>query len=326
MIAQALRLNDFHLREHLLVVDCPVCAGMDAPVTIRAKCDHEARIVRSSIRQPSDVVRLQVWNPVRSQKRRLAPATFADPCASPDNVFLYVFTALDDRPHALSGGRSRICSSKRPVLKRLQIRKGCRRSGVNRFGKRLKRSEFEHDGIALRAAAVSSPLNAIALEYEFPFEAQTGSRLAEQKQISTVLSVVADLPVAANELHVAALALAVIIEHAIIAEFVGIAVGKALFASNDNNQSVSAGRDDASLHLPAETRMNVGAPIVDAPSLESPAHGAPSNLGRVSAHVGRQVEVSQQGVVSNFPTFAGTGGGRPSQALSNLAFSEEANS
>jgi hypothetical protein len=325
-MAQMLRFDRLHLRKHLLVVGGSVCPGMDAPVAVRAKRYHKARIIGAAITKPSDVVRFEVRNAAGSEKWSFAPAALAIPARPRNDIVPHVSAALNDCSHSLAAGRRRIRRGKRPALERLEVWKRCGRRGLYRFNQRFKWPEFEHDSIALAPIAIWRTFNVMAFANELPLKSVAVRYFLKDEQVFPIGNMSLNRAVAAQKLHISDLSLTEVFEHAVGPDAVSIAVRQTFLTCDCDDQRMAAEGDDPAPLAASEARMNVRFAVVDSRPFEVPGHRFPRPILRNYLGAVWPVEQRRRGVVSNFPNFAGTGAGSTPQALPNITFNNEANS
>ncbi len=104
------------------------------------------------------------------------------------------------------------------------------------------------------------------------FKPQPVISFSEEQQTLPLLRVLSDGAITRSNLHVANLAFAKILERAVGSVTIGIAVLQSFIASDDNHHRVLDRRDDPALLLTAEARVNVCAPVINAPNLKTPTH------------------------------------------------------
>lgn len=279
MLASEGRFDRWHQCEKLIVVGGAVNAGVDASMAIGAQTNNEPRVVRSSVANSANVVRLKVMTAVGTQEWRLSRAAFAMSLRSMQNVTLHVGAALVDI--------SRCALPWCPDAGRLI----CTIAQVNRIdwlalfsfdsnvlyllADRIQEAQLEDDSVTHLSFRVRSPLNAVVLVDHFTFKSERTAFVLEKQKATTLSGMVTDGAVALDHPHVAFLAFAIVFENSILSQDVGIAVSQAGFAADDEVHCVGGRRDDPSALLAIKSSMNVRPSVVDAANLKSPSHPFP---------------------------------------------------
>lgn len=112
-------------------------------------------------------------------------------------------------------------------------------------------------------------------------------------ELLPVCDVVADRAVAANELHVADLALAGVDERSVREDLVAVPMRLAALAGEHQDQRVGLRREDAALPLAAVSRVEIGSPILRARRRSRVVHSAALAVGVTSVQVDSETEASK---------------------------------
>lgn len=306
---------------HFLVSDRSVISVVRTPVAVGAKADHEPRIVGTAIGHAPDVMHLKERLAIGSEEGGRLAAILTPAFRTCQHVPANGPASLKDVASllALFGAR---CRSRECL--------GTKISNVpcnwfiviqGRFDHCLKRSKFEDDSVTHRFLSVGRPLDMVALADVDAFETQALLVFREEQQVFSVLSVIDDTGISANELHVPDLTFAKILENTIWPLPIGIAVLSALCAGYDHNELMCGGCNDPALLLPPKARVDVLPPIIRAADFKSPAQAfSPSyrESGASLATYPRAVESEGKGVGLDFPLTQGTGDGAALQDSTNI--------
>lgn len=260
------------------VVMGAISARMNAPVAVRTKRDHVPRIVGAAICHSSNVMRFQIWNAIRPQKWGRGFATLTITHRSGNDVVTNISAALENSSRllcftwAVLGGLHCLFAKCRKIRRRCANR---RRNRFNDFNQASDRPQLKDNGVAEIVFTIWCAFDVVRVIDKLVLKSQAGLCLGEKKQALTVNRVVRNSLVAGTNGHVADLAFAEVFKHSIGTPPVSIAVFKAFFARNDNNQSMLGRRDDPALLLPPERRVNVSTPIINTAALKAPTHRIP---------------------------------------------------
>jgi hypothetical protein len=282
------RLHPF---EELIIVGAPIYSRMNPAVAVRAKRNHETWVVRTSIAQAANVVRLQIRSAIWPKKRRWCSASFAMTHASSDHVVADASAALNDRHRNNPPTRGQVRSLKSFILKLPQGRRHWLLV-FEFFVHVLDRAKLEDYRLAVVAFPIRGRLIMMGFVDILPVKCQAHFSFAKQQEGAPVGRVIGDCCIASQHLHIANLAFAEVFKRAIRSTPISIAVGQSFFPSDDYHQLVLRWRYDPTLLLAAEPRVNVGTPVVDASALESPSHLrtiSPSRLNKNRLAISTQV-------------------------------------
>jgi len=248
-------------------------AEVRGSMAVRTKGNHVPGIIGATVRQPANVMGLEVGRAVRTVERCRCSAVFAAPVRPSINIGAYQPAPLERGDHGLplAGRHFRSRDSSRA-----QIGKG----DTARYGRPLisvekcrKWTEFKDNCLPHLPSGVGCITKVETLADELVFVLNAGPNLSENQDVPPLLSVISDSTIAADHLHVAGLALARVLKHPVRADRILIAVRLTFLPSNQKDRARGVRRcDNAALLLSTEARMDVRPPVVDPALLESPRH------------------------------------------------------
>lgn len=250
-----------------------ICTVMCSTVTVRAQCNHIARIIWTTVGQAPNVVRFKKWRSIRTLEWRVRATIFAAAPCSSEYVLANDLTALKRRHRSNAAGRTRSggreCS--RPERRQI-LRSFCNRRVIG-LSDSIERPQLENDGLS----DISVCIGGISMMMRFihirAHESYTFTGLAEKEQVTPIFRMVSNGEVSANHLHIANPTLAEIFECSIGAKRIIIPMRSALLACNDEYGAVwPCGCDNTTLLLPAELGMYILPAVIGAPFNKSPRH------------------------------------------------------
>ncbi len=264
-------LDRLHLIPEVAIVRRAVGARMNASMTVRTQSYNEPRIVRAAIGKPANVVRLQVGNAVCPYKWGRLAATFAMSNCSRNHVITNITASLENRGARGAFGRCGFRCSKRPFPKG---REGSVRRGQigHAFDNIFDQSQFKNDRITQVAEPIGGRANLVALADHFPLENNASRGDFEKQYAFAVRGMMGDCSVTLLHDHVTDLALAKILEDAVIAPTVAVSVFFAFFTGENDDNGVFGGGSDPAALLAIESGMNISAPAIHPANFKSPSH------------------------------------------------------
>lgn len=270
-----------HSLEQTAIVVRSISTCVHAAMAVWAKRDDVSWMIGPAIAYASNVVRFEISGAVWSTKRRRRGTSLAMPFGSSEHVFLHVSGSLIDVSSACYLPRRENPSGSHCSLSKL-AQAGARACviGLIVLDDCVEVSELEHNGVSEVAFAVRRTRNLVVVVDQFANETEASAFFAEEQEATTINGVVADCAISSSPGHITQLTFAKILEHAVCAVPISVPVFQAFFASDDYDERVLLGGDDASLLLPAKSRVNVRATVVDAIGFKAPSqrHSPPRGL------------------------------------------------
>lgn len=263
-----------HSVQETCIIGAPVCTSVHAPVAIRAKPYDERGMIWPAVTHTSDMVWLQVVTTVTPHKRCGSTATFAGAVGTGQHIVSNVGASLVNGARLATRLRlANACGCVGKRAKRFQVIKDWCRS-FHSLHYAVDMAETKDDDLSHRAVGITtlSPFEALADHLTDEDYVTLRIALVEQQQRSPIDSMIADRFVAADVLLIAALPLSKVEDRTVFQNLVVIAVLWAASTGHDEDDVVSRRRNDARLLTAAETSVNILAPIVGAPLLETVAH------------------------------------------------------
>ncbi len=264
-------LDRLHLLPEVAIVRGAVDARMNPPMAIRTQSYNKPRIIRAAIGKAANVVRLEVGNAVGPHKWGTLAATFAMSNRSRDHVITHVTASLENRCARGAFGRRGFRCSKRPFPKGREASDGRGQIG-HTFDNIFDQSQFKNDRITQVAEPIGGRANLVAFADHFSLEHNASRGDFEKQYTFAVRGMMGDCSVTLLHDHVTDLALAKILEDAVIAPTVAVSVFFAFFTGeNDDNRVFGGGSDPAAL-LAIKSGMNISAPAIHPANFKSPSH------------------------------------------------------
>jgi len=263
-----------HSVQETRVVGAPVRTSMHAPVAIRAKTYDERGMIWPAITHTSYMVWLQVVATVTPHKRCGSTATFTGAAGTGQHVVSNVGASLvDGARFATRLGLANACGCVGKRAKRFQVIKDWR-CRFHSLYYAVDMAETKDDDLSHRAVGITtlSPFEALADHLADKYYVTLRIALVKQQQRSPIDSMIADRFVATDVLLIAALPLSKVEDRTVFQNLVVIAVLWAASTGHDEDDVMSRRRNDARLLTAAEPSVNILAPIVGAPLLETVAH------------------------------------------------------
>lgn len=285
-LQQRLGFNRLHAQQKFAVVLCAVGARMNSAVAIRAKSDHEAGVIRATVGEPSNMVRLEIGQAIGAEERGRPAAPFALSFRTRNNIVAHVSTAFKNGSCRRGFGGSHVSSREGSLTKLAQVRgRGCHLLDLLDDGS--DGPQFEDDSIAHVSKAIRCRLEVVSLVDVLVLKAQAAWRLPKEQQACPIGGMIGDRSVATLHRHMAYLSFSKVLEHTVGAQSVGVAVCETFFASDDDYKLVLGRRDNSALLLPAKPTVNICPTIINPATLKPPRHSFPRrSIVRVLASSG----------------------------------------
>lgn len=275
-----------HAQQEFAIVLGSVGSRMNSPMTVRTERNHKARVVRSAVGEPTDVVGLEIGHSVCAKERRRLAATFTVSVGTGDDIVANVPAAFK-----YGSGRHRLAGSSigsgestfSQVSEVVSGRKDAVDDGSNVInGAKLKNESVAHVPSSIgRAACLVAFADHLALEFH-----AVRQDLEEQNALATD-GMFRNGSVALLHNHVADLAFSKILEDAVVAQSVAITVRLAFLAGENDDYGMLCGGDDATALLTVKPAMYICPAIVDPATLKTPGHCSPlHSINRVLASSG----------------------------------------
>lgn len=311
-------LNAGHFCHQAIIVGVAVLPEVDSAMAGRAERNDEPRMVRPAIPQASYVMRLKVGRAAGCEEWRWLLAAFAIPTCSRDHVVSDAPAPIDYINGPFGSGRI--------VLSGIEGRRshGCeiianlyRDHLYSRFNC-FHWAELEYYRLSNIAIPVWRIFEMECGEHHLALETIPLFQFPEEEEIAAIFPVIANSKIPTHELHITDLPFAEIFEHTIRPETVRVTMCQSFFAGDDDDYAMCSRRDDSPLLLASEAPVNVRAAIVNASTLEAPAHTNPSLVSWIIST--ERALVYLAGVPRNFASSEGTGAGSTLQETPNLSF------
>lgn len=275
-----------HAQQEFAIVLGSVGTRMNSPMTVRTERNHKARVVRSAVGEPTDVVGLEIGHPVCTKERRRLAAAFTMSLGTGDHIVAHVSAAFKNGSCRRGFGGSRVSSREGSLTKLAQVRRRGRHL-LDLLDDGSDGPQFEDDSIAHIRKAIRCRLEVVSLIDVLVLKAQAAWRLPKEQQACPIGGMVGDRSVATLHLHMANLSFSKVLEHSVRAQSVGVAVCETFFASDDDHKLVLGRRDNSALLLPAKPTVNICPTVINPATLKPPRHSFPRrSIVRVLASSG----------------------------------------
>lgn len=275
------RFDGSHLFLKVRAIPLNAAAEMCAPVAVRAKRNHMSRVIRSAVRNPSNVMWFEVGCTTRPQERRRCGAVFAASLRSSEHVVANIRGSLIYRARRFLARDRRFSSSVSASSKGADITdRGRWKRFFSEVYDCVERAQLKYNCFSLFLLAVEPVFIMPTLADHLVFEDDVPSwvRFLEKQQRFTVNEMVCDRFVAAGKRHVAILALTKIFNKTVGVLSVVVTVFESAFATDNENDGVFRRRYNTTLPLATELGVNVFAAIVCRAALKAECHCVPPNV------------------------------------------------
>lgn len=269
-------LDLLHFLNQAIVERGGVCPVMSAPVAVGAQGDDMMNVVRAAIAHPQYVVWLKVRFAVCSQKRGSYSVGLAVAVRASQDVGLHRSATLIGIDDSLSSGRGGLsCGNRgRSQCRQVRIVRGLV-AGVDNLFDVFDWAELENDGTPHSASFVRALFIVEALKHIFSLETQVLASLFKGQQAFGPLAVFEDSLVAIGHLHIALATGSEILEHAVSAFSICVAVRTPFWSCDNDHDVVLTRADDAALFLSAKLGVNILFAVIDLPAFKTPRHDVP---------------------------------------------------
>lgn len=256
---------------------------MGRSMTVRAQCNHVPRVVRSAIRQSSDMMCFKIGRSIRSAEGGRRPAVLTSPLGPRIDVGANQLTPLKSirRDLPLSRRHPRGCDS---LLAQIREQNAIRRHvrSVISFQDCSERPKLKNDGLPSLAIGVTCISKVEILVHKLVFVLQARRNFPEYQDITPFHGMIPDCPVSSDHLHISGLTFSGVFEDAIGTHCILIAMGCALMAGDQEDWALGICRcNDPALLLTSKACMDICTPIVDPTLFKSPRHSIPPQSNHV---------------------------------------------
>lgn len=269
----ACRLNRCHALAELVVVGGTIGTRVHAPMAGRTKPDHERGVIRTAVADAPKMVRLEVRRPVRAKKwcRRSTP--LAPTLRARQHIGSHVSAALENGAGASTCGNRRPRGIQRAEPQVVEVGRGDLRCVLGLMGDGIEAPQFEDKRASDRPLTVRRWLVVPAFTNPLSFVLQRAvTLLSEEKKVAAVGRVKGNRAIAFDQLHVADLPFAEVLESPIGVHSIGVTVLLSFLARDHDDERVLLWRDDPALSLSVIASVDVGAAVVRLPKLKWPSH------------------------------------------------------
>jgi len=275
-------LGGSHDLNHFSLHLCFARSRVGTAMAIGAERDDRVWMIRPTIAQALNVVRLEIRRSILSVERSRIAIVFTASVCSREDIFSDNAASQINIEQGWSLSRVSLRSlngKSSQVIKSVWYRNLidlniCRRL-FNSFVQLFQRNELENNRFSHVAVLIRrhSPFQPTA--HIFAQKTKLSFFVFEQKQALPVLAVLVERLVSVGEFHVAKASGAEILERLIWQLLVMVSVAQTLLTSNGEHYRGVRWSDYSTLLLSVEPRVNVVPAIIDLPALKTPSHVIP---------------------------------------------------
>jgi hypothetical protein len=267
-----------HALEQCTVVVRPIGAGMNAPMAVWTKRNHKRGVIGPAIADPTDMMGLQVRAAIGFEKRGRRTASLAVPSRTSQHINFHITRTLVDISRRLISARRGYpggLKRSRPEFGKRRVETRVASLTFHDFLDRVEKPKLKNNRVAKLVITIWRPLYVVSRVDHLALEPQSSPLFLEKQQASAFGRMVGYGSISAKPLHVPELTFSKILEHAIFAMPVCVAIQEAFLTGDYDHNRVHFWRDNSTLLLASKPAMDFGTPIVDAVNFESPRHKYP---------------------------------------------------
>lgn len=262
-----------HALSELVIILSSVGSVVRSTVTCRAQRNNETRIIRPTIANPAEVMRLQIWRPVPTEEGCLCCAALAPSMSSAQDVVADGTTALVHVSISRLTGHVRSRGPSSCFTQRFYFGILCRRRLVtHQFVDDIKGLQFKHKCLSHVSPFIWRITHLVPFANVLTFVTEAARCLLEEQQALPIDHMVADCLISTPHSHWSKSTRSEIFKYPVGSLDVMIPVLSTLWARHRDNEREIVGRNDASLLLTAKPCVNVVLAVIDAAASKSPRH------------------------------------------------------